>query len=96
MNAFNLSEREAPTGWREVRVQGEVDHAVAEQLQAALAERPVDQGVLVDLSDCDFVDGTGLSILVSARLQLKDRGQEMLLRGAHGQVRRLLSTAGVA
>jgi anti-anti-sigma regulatory factor len=43
----------------------------------------------------DFVDGTGLSILVSARLQLKDRGQEMLLRGAHGQVRRLLSTAGV-
>ena len=97
MNAFRLYERDHVTsGWREVRVEGEVDHAVGDQLRAALAEPPAGNGVLVDLSECDFVDGTGLGILVSTRLQLMARGQRMLLRGAHGQVRRLLSTAGVA
>ena len=96
MNAFRLSERDDVTsGWREVRVEGEVDHAVADQLRAALVETPAENGVLVDLSECDFVDGTGLGILVCARLQLMARGQRMLLRGAHGQVRRLLGTAGM-
>jgi HptB-dependent secretion and biofilm anti anti-sigma factor len=96
VNAFRLSERDdVSSGWREVRVEGEVDHAVGDQLRAALAEPPAENGILVDLTECDFVDGTGLGILVCARLQLRDRGQKMLLRGAHGQVRRLLSTAGV-
>ena len=97
MNAFRLSERDDVTsGWREVQVEGEVDHAVGDQLRAALAESPAENDVLVDLSQCDFVDGTGLGILVSTRLQLMARGRRMTLRGAQGQVRRLLSIAGVA
>ena len=97
VNAFRLCERDdVSSGWRELRVEGEVDHTVGDQLRAALAEPPAGKGLLVDLSACDFVDGTGLGILVCTRLQLEDRGQKMLLRGAHGQVRRLLGTAGVA
>ena len=96
VNAFRLSERDDPSGWREVRVEGEVDYAVGEELRAALSEPPAEQDVLVDLSDCDFVDGTGLGILVRTRLSLRDEGKKMLFRGAHGQVSRLFNTTGMA
>jgi len=96
MNAFKLSERDDPSGWREVHVEGEVDYAVGDELLAALFEPAAKQDVLVDLSECDFVDGTGLGILVRTRLRLRDEGKKMLLRGAHGQVSRLFNTTGMA
>jgi anti-anti-sigma factor len=98
MNAFRLSERDLSPGCHEVRVEGELDLAVREQLRAALAEAESGGGqdVLVDLTDCDFVDGSGLEILVWTRLQLRRRGREMVIRGARDQVERLLRTAGMA
>jgi anti-sigma B factor antagonist len=95
MNPFRLIQSDPAPGYREVKIEGELDHAVRDQLRTALAGG-ADRRLLVDLSECEFVDGSGLEIIVWARQRLRRQGQELLLRGAHGQVRRLLSTAGVA
>ena len=48
-----------------VRVTGELDLATVPQLERALAERPEGAAVLViDLSDCTFVDSTCVRLLV--------------------------------
>ena len=47
-----------------VTVVGEVDLYTAPQLKHAL-ERPA-TAVIVDLADCEFIDSTGLGVLVAA------------------------------
>jgi anti-sigma B factor antagonist len=52
--------------------------------------------VLIDLSDCSFIDSTGLSVLVHARSRLLDDGDGQLeICCPDPQVRRLLEITGV-
>src|SRR5262245_6694994 len=61
-------------GMRTVSVTGELDQGTAPELRGALADALGDGAapVLVDLSDCDFIDSTGLSLLVEAKRRLGD------------------------
>jgi anti-anti-sigma factor len=92
MIPFALSEREIWPACREIAIEGELDLAVSERLRVvldrAVAER---QHVLIDLSRCDFLDVRALAVLIQADRDLRAHGRQLLLQGAHGQVRRLLS-----
>jgi anti-sigma B factor antagonist len=81
-----------------VAVSGELDLASGPELEAELDQLsgPDIQLVVIDLRNLDFMDSTGLSILVRAHQRLAGEGAEMgLVRGSQ-QVQRLLDLTGVA
>jgi anti-anti-sigma factor len=81
-----------------VAVRGELDLASGPELEAELdrISAPETQLLVVDLRGLDFMDSTGLSILVRAHQRLAAEGCEMgLVRGSQ-QVQRLLDLTGVA
>lgn len=93
-NGFSVEVERVEDNVHAVSVQGELDQATADQLRQPLGAA-IDAGaraVMIDLSDCDFIDSTGLAILVDARQRLVKAG----VNGAfsiccpNSQVRRLL------
>ena len=58
-----------------VRVTGELDLATVPQLEQALAERPEGAaGLVIDLSDCTFVDSTCVRLLVGVVRETESAG----------------------
>jgi anti-anti-sigma factor len=93
---FKLSERRIWPGCIEIEVEGELDLAVSDRLRKALdagGESPCH--VLVGLGACDFIDSSGLAVLVAASRAFAGRGRQLLLYGVHGQVRRMLTVTGL-
>ena len=81
-----------------VAVSGELDLASGPELEAELDQLtgPDLQLVVIDLRRLDFMDSTGLSILVRAHQRLAGEGCEMGLVKGSQQVQRLLDLTGVA
>jgi anti-sigma B factor antagonist len=80
-------------------LRGELDHATAPELRNPL-EEAIDQGgraFLIDLSDCSFIDSTGLSVIVNARSRVLDdsQGGRFEICCADSQIRRLLEITGI-
>ena len=84
-------------GLQAVTVSGELDQSTAPELRAALAGVVGDEsgGVLVDLSDCAFIDSTGLSLLVETKRQLAEDSRRFGVCCADADVRRLLELTGI-
>jgi anti-sigma B factor antagonist len=97
LRSFKCSERSIWPGAREIEIVGELDLAVSGRLRSAL-ERAAskEENVLVDLSGCEFIDASGLAVLVEAHGKLRARQRQLLLYGVGGQVRRLLAVTGLA
>jgi anti-sigma B factor antagonist len=91
---FRLSERDLPTGQREIQVAGELDLAVAERLREAL-ERCQGPHVLVDLADCRFIDSTGIATLVRAHQSAAGEGRLLAVHSPRDQVRRVFEISGL-
>lgn len=72
---------------------GEIDAHTAPGLAAAIAD--VSGDVELDLAGVDFVDSSGLRVLIDAHQSLADRGDELRLRQPSDAVRRLLEISGV-
>lgn len=83
---------------RIVGVVGELDQATVPELRIAL-DAAIDSGtgsLLVDLSDCAFIDSSGLGALVAARERLiATDGRRFGICGPDEQVRRLLEITGL-
>jgi anti-sigma B factor antagonist len=81
-----------------VAVSGELDLASGPELEAELDQLtgPDIHLVVIDLRELDFMDSTGLSILVRAHQRLAGEGCEMGLVKGSQQVQRLLDLTGVA
>ena len=87
---------------RAVNVSGELDYATAPELRDVF-DQVISSGarsVLVDLSDCRFIDSTGLSVLVHARSRImgdaNDSGAGRLeICCPDPQIRRLLEITGI-
>jgi anti-anti-sigma factor len=62
-------------------------------LAEALAERR--SSVLVDLSDCNFIDSTGLSVLVETKRRLAEEERRFGVCCPDADVRRLLELTGI-
>lgn len=85
-----------------ITVQGELDMNTAPQLQKHLEEALAsnDAAVMLDLSQCEFIDSTGIALIVRSWQRLdryaggEGKGRLVLCSHNH-QVRRLLKITGV-
>lgn len=70
--------------------------AVADELEAALerADRECER-VLICLGDCQFIDSTGLAIILHAHRRFGETGRRLAMYGATDQVLRILSISGL-
>lgn len=77
---------------------GELDLASSPALEEEL-ERVAQSGsklVVVDLRNLEFMDSTGLSVLVRAHQRAEENGRRLGLVNGSPQVQRLLTLTGVA
>jgi anti-sigma B factor antagonist len=88
---------DSTNGLHTVSVTGELDQGTAPELREALAEALGDptMPVLVDLSDCNFIDSTGLSLLVEAKRRLSEERRRFGVCCPDADVRRLLELTGI-
>lgn len=81
-----------------VAVSGELDLASGPELETELDRLigPEIKTVVIDLRQLDFMDSTGLSIIVRAHQRMASEGCEVGLVKGSQQVQRLLDLTGVA
>lgn len=86
-------------GVRTISVRGELDLSTAPELEGPLEQAlEDDEGpVLIDLTQCEFIDSTGIALIVRAwqRLQNGDGGRPLALCSQNDQVRRVLEITGL-
>jgi len=77
-------------------LQGELDLCTRDRVRcaisSALKHRP--RILVVDLSGLDFIDCSGLSVLVWAHQRLAEQGRRLLITGSKPIVRRVFCLAG--
>jgi anti-anti-sigma factor len=94
MLPFSLSEREIEPGRHEIRVEGELDLSVADQLQEAIGRRR-DEETLIDLTDCEFIDARGIAIIIRAQIDRAEAGGgRLVVHSPRDQVLRVLAIIG--
>jgi anti-anti-sigma factor len=95
MLSFKLIHNDLSAQCREIEVEGELDFAVSDRLREAIAaaDRSV---VLVSLERCEFIDSSGIAVLMRAQQELRREERRVLVSGPSGQVLRLLSLTGLA
>jgi anti-sigma B factor antagonist len=93
---FNLSERDLRPGCRDIQVTGELDLAVADKLDEVL-DGALDgaEMVLIDLQRCDFIDSSGLAVILRAQKRMVAQGRHLAVYGPSDQVLRILSMTGL-
>lgn len=81
-----------------VHLRGELDIAGVPLLRHVLGDLIDDQGnltVILDLSCLDFIDGSGLGVLVGAQRAMADRGRRIVPRAPTRQVGMVLQVTGL-
>ena len=93
---LQIAEREIGKGRCELRLEGELDLWSVERLQVVLRRvASENDAVLVGLESCEFVDSTGIALLLQARRQLDDEGGRLVIYGCSDQVLRVFTVAGL-
>ena len=99
---FEASTAQLDDGIRVIAVRGELDLGTAPQLEGPLDEAVADGAVpvLIDLSACEFIDSTGIALIVRAWQRLDqdgngDSGGRVVLCSDNDQVRRVLEITGL-
>jgi anti-anti-sigma factor len=91
-----LKETDLESGCLEIRVGGELDLAEAPQLEQALERaREYDQ-IVISLEDCEFIDSTGIAVIVRCDKERKLDGRRLGVCGVAGQVERVLDLTGLS
>jgi anti-anti-sigma factor len=97
---FAASSAQIDDGIRVVAVRGELDLSTAPELEGPL-EQAVGSGdtaVLIDLTECDFIDSTGIAMIVRAWQRLDGdggSGSRVVICSSNDQVRRVLEVTGL-
>jgi anti-sigma B factor antagonist len=81
-----------------VKAAGEVDVFTAPQLREALgvATDGENRQVIVDLEDVDFLDSTGLGVLVFGLKRIRERGGDLSVVCRHEQILKVLNITGLS
>jgi anti-sigma B factor antagonist len=79
------------------RLRGSLDLATAPTVRAALSEATEkgSQDLIVDLSQLEFLDSTGLGVLIGAHRRAAERGGSFRLIVREGPILRLLTITGL-
>jgi anti-anti-sigma factor len=99
---FEATAAQLDDGVRVVAVRGELDLGTASDLEAPLedAVSSGDASVLIDLSECEFIDSTGIALIVRAWQRL-DRAADgegsgrVVICSDNDQVRSVLEITGL-
>jgi anti-sigma B factor antagonist len=99
---FEATAAQLDDGVRVVAVRGELDLSTAPDLEGPLEEAvsSEDAAVLIDLSDCEFIDSTGIALIVRTWQRLdpdaasEGSGRVVICCG-NEQVRRVLEITGL-
>ena len=80
-----------------VRIKGELDCYTAPQLRSALLALAEDgvRHVTLDIGGVEFVDSTGLSVLVGGMKRLRDLGGGMAVKSPNDATRKLFEITGL-
>lgn len=95
--AFDAASESLDRGIHVVSVRGEVDLATGPEFERALGAVPEDgvESVIVDLSDCSFMDSTGLHLLTRTQRRFDSAGGRVAVVSANRSVLRLFGITGL-
>lgn len=84
-------------GTQVYKLRGSLDLATAPTVRAALTEATEkgDRDLIVDLSQLEFLDSTGLGVLIGAHRRAAERGASFRLIICDGPISRLLNITGL-
>ena len=74
---------------------GELDIAAVEAVRTELAERGEDEGVTLDLRDVEFLDTSGIQVVVEAWRDARERGFDLRVLRAPPRVHRVFEISGL-
>jgi anti-sigma B factor antagonist len=79
-----------------IRLEGELDMANAPRLRATIEEADLDgrSMLVLDMQQLQFIDSTGLRIILWARERCQESDREFALTPCSPQVQRLLTVSG--
>jgi anti-sigma B factor antagonist len=96
MQRFNVSERDLESGARDIQIEGELDLAVAGQLDEVLVKAAEQcRRVLVGLERCAFIDSSGIAVILRAHNRMHGDGNRLVVYAPTAQVLRVLSMTGL-
>jgi anti-sigma B factor antagonist len=96
MQRFNVTEQDLRPGCRDVQIEGELDLAVAGQLDEVLTKAIAEcTCVLVGLERCDFIDSSGIAVILRAHNRMEGDGNRLAVYAPTDQVLRVLSMTGL-
>ncbi len=93
MNASRLSIDESAADT--LVATGVVDSHTADGLGTALEARGTEASLRLDLSAVDFIDSSGLRVIIAAHTSLADAGRRLTLVGISESVERLFKITGL-
>src|SRR4051812_29862570 len=91
---LDVSERD---GWSVLEVGGEIDVATAPRLREQLISLVNDQRyrIVVDLDDVDFIDSTGLGVLIGALKRVRTHEGDLALVCAEPHILKVFEITGL-
>lgn len=85
-------------GTLHVKLKGELDHHSADYVRHELDKLIGDKSVMqlvFDFSELNFMDSSGIGVILGRYRKMQGRGGTVSLRGARGQIDKILSMAGM-
>lgn len=94
---ISIDVKEIETGIK-AKLAGEIDAYTAPRVRDELLPRAEQSGVkmVVDLSEVNYMDSTGLGIFVGLFKALKEHNGELVLQGMSDRLKRLFDITGLA
>ena len=91
-----LEQRDLGRGYLEIAVRGELDFAVADRLDEAISAVGSDYtGVVIGLADCEFMDSTGIAVIVRAHQRFAEEGRRLVACCPADQAARVVEITGL-
>jgi len=94
--AFEVTMVPHDAGRSIVRVRGELDLATCSQLEAALAAAPPGESIVLDLTECGFLDSAAIRVVLTSAERVGASGGSVSLVATDPGVLRVLEIASVA
>ncbi|HET8954258.1 MAG TPA: STAS domain-containing protein [Solirubrobacterales bacterium] len=96
MQRFKVTQQELQPGCRDIRIEGELDLAVAGELDEVLSTAVAEcDRILVGLQGCAFIDSSGIAVILRAHQQMEEKGCRLAVYSPVDQVLRVLSMTGL-
>jgi anti-anti-sigma factor len=96
MQRFNVTQKDLRSGCRDVQIEGELDLAVADQLDEVLTTAVEECNcVVVGLERCTFIDSSGIAVILRAHNRMAEEGNRLAAYAPTAQVQRVLEMTGL-